>query len=249
MASRRSSGAYTRRVIRTGTIEKARQGRKHHILPNGTGYWRNGLITSPAQDALGPQAFLVEQDPSTIIEPHFHLQNEFQVVVEGNGFLGRHVVEPVRVHYAGAHTGYGPITAGSRGLSYFTLRARMDPGAQFLPGARHKMQKGQKRHLLGQAHTPSSVAGLVTAQTEQLELWEPQPDGIGAWALRAGRNATAAMPGSHGASRYLLIIGGVLVLNGERLPRFATAFVPPQENPMLRAGTEGMELLVLQFPI
>ena len=249
MAWPRSNDAYTRRVIRTGTIEKARQARKHHILPNGTGYWRNGVITSPAQDALAPQAFLVEQDPDTIIEPHFHQENEFQVVVEGNGFLGRHVVEPVRVHYAGAYTGYGPITAGAKGLSYFTLRARMDPGAQFLPGARDKMQKAPKRHLLAKAHTPSAVAGLVTAQAEKLELWEPQPDGIGAWMLRTGRNGAAAMPGQLGASRYLLVIGGVLVLNGESLPRFATAFVSSEENPVLRAGHEGMELLVLQFPI
>ena len=45
-------------MIRTGTLEKARTERRHHVLPNGTGYWRNGLIASPAQDAVAPQAFL-----------------------------------------------------------------------------------------------------------------------------------------------------------------------------------------------
>lgn len=249
MAWRPSSGAYTRRVIHTGTIEKARKAREHHILPNGTGYWRNALITSPTQDAIAPQAFLVEQDPNTIIEPHFHQQNEFQVVVEGNGFLGRHVVEPVSVHYAGAHTGYGPISAGPKGLSYFTLRARMDPGAQFLPGARDKMLKGPKRHLLAKACAPSVVADLPSARAESLELWEAHPDGIGAWMLRSGRHGSVALPGQQRASRYLLVIGGVVVVNGESLPRFATAFISPQENPTLHAGTEGMELLVLQFPI
>jgi hypothetical protein len=57
--------------------------------------WRNGLIASPPEDAVAPQAFLVEQDPGTVIEPHFHLENEFQVMVGGSGSLGRHVVEPV----------------------------------------------------------------------------------------------------------------------------------------------------------
>src|SRR5947209_4589797 len=109
-------------MIRTGTFERARAERRHHILPNGTGFWRTGLITSPAQERVSPQAFLVEQDPDSVIEPHFHLENEFQVMVAGSGSLGRHPVEPVSVHYAGAHTGYGPIASGSDGLSYFTLR-------------------------------------------------------------------------------------------------------------------------------
>jgi hypothetical protein len=235
-------------VIRTGTLEKAREGRKHHVLPNGTGYWRNGLITSPAEGALAPQAFLVEQDPQTVIEPHFHQENEFQVVVEGNGFLGRHVVEPVRVHYAGAHTGYGPITAGPQGLSYFTLRARTDPGAQFLPGARDRMQKGPKRHLLGAAVRPAPDLS-TRIHPEIVDFWPAQPDGIGAWMLRLGPNGAASMPGVAGASRYLLIIGGVLELDGQHLPRFATAFISTHGVPMLRAGRHGVEVLVLQFPI
>jgi len=233
-------------VIRTGTLEQARQGRKHHILPNGTGYWRNGLITSPAEAAVSPQAFLVEQDPGTLIEPHFHQENEFQVVVAGTGFLGRHVVEPVRVHYAGAHTGYGPITAGTHGLSYFTLRAKSDPGAQFLPGARDRMQKGPKRHLLGRAHrplAPSELTALREAQT--IELWEPQPDGIGAWMLRVPPDCLASAP-PQTSSRFLLVSGGALQLKGEILPRFATAFL--DEASEMRAGEEGLELLVLQFP-
>lgn len=244
-------------MICTGTLEKAREGRRHLVLPNGTGYWRNGLITTPpgaavsppAESALAPQAFLVEQDPGTTIEPHFHQENEFQVVVEGDGFLGRHAVEPVRVHYAGAHTGYGPVTAGPKGLSYFTLRARTDPGAQFLPGARDKMPKGPRRHLLARAWPPLPAADLAAgAGSEAMELWEPQPDGIGAWMLRVAPNRAASAPGRAGASRYLLVIGGALIMNGERLPRFAAIFISNNETPALCAAKEGVELLVLQFP-
>jgi hypothetical protein len=245
-------------VIRTGTLEKAREGRRHLVLPNGTGYWRNGLITAPpdaavspaAQGAPAPQAFLVEQDPGTTIEPHFHQENEFQVVVEGNGFLGRQAVEPVRVHYAGANTGYGPVIAGPKGLSYFTLRARSDPGAQFLPGARDRMPKGPKRHLLARAWPPLPAADLgANGGSEAMELWESQPDGIGAWVLRVAPNRAASVPSLASASRYLLVIGGALVMNGERLPRFAAIFISNHETPALCAAEEGLELLVLQFPV
>jgi hypothetical protein len=236
-------------MIRTGTLEKARAERRHHILPNGTGYRRNGLIASPPEDAVAPQAFLVEQDPGTVIEPHFHLENEFQVIVAGSGSLGRHAVEPLSVHYAGAHTGYGPITAGSDGLSYFTLRARMDSGAQFLPGARDRMQRVPKRQLLGHPVRPSEASHLAARrEAEVITVIELQADGIAAWILRIPRAGTAAAPVHPGGGRFLLVIGGALELNGERLPRLATAFFSADEPaPQLRAGNEGLEVLVLQF--
>jgi hypothetical protein len=233
-------------MIRTGTLEKARAARRHLILPNGTGYWRNGLIASPPEESIAPQAFLVEQDADSVIEPHFHVENEFQVIVAGSGSLGRDAVEPVLVHYAGGHTGYGPITAGRDGLSYFTLRARMDPGAHFLPGARDKMQRVPKRHLLGQRVRPLNSAA---SKAEVLSVIEPQADGIAAWLLRVPPEGSAAAPLHPGGGRYLLVIGGVLALNGERLPRFAAAFLSAEERAApLRAGNEGLEVLVLQFP-
>jgi hypothetical protein len=241
---------YGSRMIRIGTLENARAERRHHVLPNGTGYWRNSLIASPAEDAVAPQAFLVEQDPGTVIEPHFHLENEFQVMVAGTGSLGRHAVGPVGVHYAGAHTGYGPITAGSGGLSYFTLRARMDIGAQFLPGARDKMQRVPKRHRLGQPVRPCEAADLAALrEVEIVTVLEPEADGIAAWMLRLPAGVAAAAPAHPGGGRFLLVIGGVLELKGERLARFATVFVSAEEPaPPLRAGDEGLEVLVLQFP-
>jgi redox-sensitive bicupin YhaK (pirin superfamily) len=237
-------------MIRTGTLEKARVERRHHILPNGTGYWRNGLIASPPEEPVSPQAFLVEQDPGTVIEPHFHLENEFQVMVAGNGSLGRHAVEPVSVHYAGAHTGYGPITAGSDGLHYFTLRSRMDSGAQFLPGARDKMQRIPKRHRLGNPVRPSQASELAARrEPEVVTVLEPDTDGIAAWMLRIPAGRTSAAPVHPGGGRFLLVIGGLLELNGEPLPRLSTAFVSADESvPPLRSGREGLEVLVLQFP-
>jgi hypothetical protein len=188
-------------MIRTGTLELARANRRHLHLANGTGYWRSDLIVAGdySDGHWRPQAFLVEQDADSEILPHFHEENEFQVVVEGDGEFGRHPVRPVMVHYAGRHTGYGPIKSGAHGLWYFSLRAVSDPGARFLPEARKDMEKGPKRQLLG-------------------ETIEPQPDGIAAWVLRQ------PMPAPVGAARFYVVLSGDIAWQGSRLPRLAVAF-------------------------
>lgn len=188
-------------MIRTGTLEQAQANRRHLRLANGTGYWRSNVIATEG-DANGtwrPQAFLVEQDPDSVILPHFHEENEFQVFVDGDGTMGRNAVRPVTVHYAGRHTGYGPIAAGSHGLWYFSLRAVADPGARFLPEARERMEKGPKRHLMG-------------------ATIEPQPDGIAAWVL------TKPVPPPDGAARFYVVLSGDIAWQGTRLPRLAVAF-------------------------
>ena len=85
------------------------------------------VFTPPAPGEIRPpQAFLVEQEPNAIVHPHFHFVDQFQVVVDGGGRIGRHDVGPIMAHFAGACTGYGPITPGDGGLKYFTLRASAD---------------------------------------------------------------------------------------------------------------------------
>jgi hypothetical protein len=69
-------------------------------------------------------------------------QRMFQVIVSGDGTLGTHAVRPCSVHFARAHTPYGPITAGPNGLSWLTIRARRDAeGAQFLPEKRDQLEQ------------------------------------------------------------------------------------------------------------
>src|SRR4051812_29044816 len=92
-------------MIRCATITGEQANRRHVTLANGTGYWRSDLLISAEGDSPAPQAFKIEQDPGTVIRPHFHAQDQFQVVAEGGGTLGRHAVAPIHVHYASRHTG------------------------------------------------------------------------------------------------------------------------------------------------
>ena len=188
-------------MIRIGTLEEGNTNRSKFTLANGTGYFKSNFIASPPGESIAPQSFLVEQDADSVILPHFHLQNEFQIVVQGGGSFGRHPVRPLSVHYAGAHTGYGPITAGAEGLWYFTLRPRMDSGAKFLPKCRDEMQKGPKRQLLGGPLAVSEDCSSATAARCE-EAFPPQPDGIGSWMLRIPPDASIA------ARRYAVTISG-----------------------------------------
>jgi len=238
-------------MVHSATLEGEQANRRHLTLANGTGYWRSDLILSSEHDSPAPQAFLIQQDPNTVIRPHFHMQDQFQVVAEGGGTLGRHAVAPINVHYASRHTGYGPITAGDRGLSYFTLRAVTTPHAYFLPESREQMQSLPKRNLLGPSVALSdSVTRCARAQITVETLIEPQSNGVAAWLLRVPPKATLAPP-EHAArgDRFYLVGEGVLYALGRRLPRFATAFVSADERDLeLVAGEEGLEVLALQFP-
>jgi hypothetical protein len=236
-------------MIRTGTPGEAAANRRKLTLANGTGYFKSEFIASPFGEALAPQSFLVEQDPDSVILPHFHLQNEFQVVVKGSGEFGRHKVRPLSVHYAGAHTGYGPITAGPGGLWYFTLRPAMDQGALFLPEARDRMQKVPKRHLMGR---PLAIGEDCSRRSESSceEALPPQADGIGGWLLRIPPEGALAAPAlANGLGRFYVIVSGRARVTGALLGLLATVFVTPDEEPVeVRAGAEGAEVLVLQFP-
>jgi quercetin dioxygenase-like cupin family protein len=228
-------------VIATGTLEAGRSNRRHLVLANGTGYWRTDLIGRPGGDKQAPQAFLVEQDPGSVILPHFHERDQFQVVVDGSGSLGRHEVRPISVHYASRHTGYGPITAGPDGLWYFSLRALTDPGARFLPEEREKLERGPKLNLL---------ADPVTQGDARLEeVIAPRPDGIAAWMLRLAPGARLEPPAHAGGPRYYVVVSGEMLVDAALLPRLATVFVSAGETRFkASAGGAGLEALALQYP-
>lgn len=73
-------------------------------------------------DEEGPNARVVELEPNAVIQAHYHTQNQWQIVVEGNGRIGDEEIEPYGVHFTEENTTYGPIVAGEDGLTFLTLR-------------------------------------------------------------------------------------------------------------------------------
>lgn len=211
-----------------------------------------GEASQPPGSAPGPQSFLVEQSPHWTLPTHFHLQNQFQVFIAGGGLLGKHTVEPVTIHYASAHSGYGPLQSGNQGISYFTLRAHSDVGAWYLPEAREQLNTRIKKQ---QAHaTPSTRIDLAGLQALAAPLEEtliaPDAGGMAAWLVRLPPSRRVASPpgSAQSGGRFYVVSQGDIYVSDVLMSAWATVFVSPDETLDIQAGSQGAEVFVLQFP-
>ena len=217
---------------------------KEVVRPDGVGRQRN-YLGAAGTIGNGPQAFLVERPyAGARIEPHFHDVDQFQVVVAGDGRMGKKPVRPVTFQYADAYTPYGPIVGNGEGISFFTLRPVASGGHFSMPGNRHRMPCRAGRNIAG-GFAPRAVApGVVLEEA----LLPAESDGVAAhgWHLGAGASMTG-LP-SHAGGQYYLVCEGGLVEDGRVLPRHSLLHIGPGEAaPRLAAGPDGASVLMLQF--
>jgi hypothetical protein len=195
-----------------------------------------------------PYATLVEEDGVT--RPHFHRADQFQIVVGGSGHFGKHPVEPVTIHYTDAYTPYGPIRPGKAGISFFTLRARQDPG--FFPMPESRLEKGRPT---GRGVT---VAGLPAAQGTReggeagrvVDAIPEHADGLSAYSVSIQPGAVYQAPDpSRGGGQYLIVVAGSVTAGEKSLPARSVGFVDTEDPPFrVRAGDEGAQVVLAQFP-
>lgn len=239
-------------MIMAKSITEARTNCEHLVHGEGRESWVFRFFKATAATPEHPVAFLVDKKPSSVIAPHFHEVNQFQVIVGGYGKLGKQEVKPFVLHYTNGFTGYGPIIAEDEGLSFFTLRNRFDPGgARFFPEGRSFMQPARKRHRVSKHLVLSDDEALKSRTCEVLETAiEPEDDGLAAWFLRAvpGTKTHAPSPAG-GGGQYLIVARGTLWYDGEAFPELSCVYVPADSEPMaLEAASEGLEVLIAQFP-
>lgn len=202
------------------------------------------MIATRLSVGNGAQAFLVEQNPNWVTPSHFHLEQQFQVVVAGEGSIGRHAARPFMVHYAAAETGYGPITAGPDGIAYLTLRAMADTGAWYLhkPGSRERMRPGLKRE---QAHASPATEASLPLEV----LIAPRSDGLAAHMMRLPEGASITLPAdADDGGRFYVCTRGSVRAGACSLDALGVMFAAAGEIPSIVAGPEGADVLVLQFP-
>ena len=206
-----------------------------------------------------PQGFLVDQPAGTVTRPHFHETNQFQVFVAGSGRFGKKPAAPFTVQYASGHTPYGPIVAGDKGVTYFTLRQRWDPGAKYMPEMRERLQRGRQRQALV-ADLPVQNAQALAQRTDNdtLCFLGPEDDGLLGALLSVAPNGSAYIPDpGAGAGQYHVVVAGSMHAglsqtdgDGEQLlDRFSCQYAFADDAPFcVVAGGDGLQLLVLRFP-
>ena len=227
--------------------------RIQRTLPNGHFGWRTDFIQRPEDKSIDtPMAFLAEGTPHRLLRVHFHIVDQFQVMYNGSGTLGKNAVAPGAVHFSRAYTPYGPISYSDKGLGFITLRAHRDPGAQYLPENREVLDQVKNR-------TPWQVTAFPDFNLDVGERGVAMKaldavkanDGLAAFSVKMNAGAKAYAPDpSKGDGQYILVMKGSVVHQGEIKKDLAIIWVGKNEGPFqLVAGPEGMEGLILNFPI
>lgn len=229
--------------------EDAKVGRTERQVPTGTA-WRTNFIDPDPQNPATPQAFLVEGTPGRVIKPHFHDYDQYQVIVSGDGLMGKHQLTVNAVHYSRAHTPYGPILFGE-GMGFLTLRAVKDGGAQYLddPEKRSKLDAINNRHPFQVTEAPKFEAVKAGASLHTFNVIKDE-QGLSSHSMSVAPNARAMAPDPADTNgQYLIVVRGSLLYQGREYKALTVAFVKPEEGRLeLTAGAEGLDVLVLNFP-
>jgi hypothetical protein len=206
-----------------------------------------GISTDRKPAQRGGQAFLNEFVPGHVIKPHFHVVDQFQIVVKGSATLGKHLLRPVAIHYTDAYTPYGPIVVQDEGMAFFNFRSRVDPGAQFMPEFRDRMPRTAGRTLYGDIRL--QLGAETGCATRMDAIVEQQDDGLGVYEILAAPNARLKDDLIQGGLRFDLVIDGTLQCEGSSLPRDSVVLGDPGDVLRgRRAGPEGLHLLQCQLP-
>jgi hypothetical protein len=210
----------------------------------------------PQAGALYPMAFLVEKEAGAIVRPHFHAADQFQIVVQGGGRLGRHDIGTVAVHYTDSWSAYGPIVAADEGVSWFTLRNTWDAGAQYMPAARSRLREARARHQHRESTcgplAPWSAGDLGRLDAAESVTEMETADGMGSWRFRLPptAQATGLQPGNGGGQFWVVLAGTASCDGSPLLPVESCVFVGPDDAGLpIVAGPDGAELVCVQFPM
>lgn len=231
------------------SYEDVKAQRKERQVPTGTA-WRTNFIGPDENDPSAPQAFLVEGTTGRVIKPHYHDHDQYQVIVSGDGVLGKHELQVNAVHFSRRHTPYGPIVFG-QGMGFLTLRAERDAGAQYLddPEKRTKLTSLDDRKPWQVTELPKFEPVKSDAAMHAFtELKDEQ--GLAGFSISVAPNAKTLAPDPANTNgQYLIIVRGSLIYEGREYKALSVAFVKPNEGAFeLVAGADGVNVTVLNFP-
>ncbi len=186
---------------------------------------------------------------------HFHMRDQFQVVVEGEFKLGRHELSPYCIHFSRAYTPYGPLVPKNGGeYSFIVMRAHLDKGAQYISDQMDQLRAVPDRQPWQVSSrvnfpVPQSRAGLGDVALQAVpDVKDDQ--GLAAYTLIMKPDATTNAPDpAHGDGQYLVVVKGSLWHDNKEHKSYTLVFIKPEDGPyQIHAGAEGLEAIVLNFP-
>jgi len=234
-----------------------REDRIHVVRDNETETWRSDFTDRKPEV---PQLLLVQQEvPGSQILPHFHGIDQFQVFMDGNGRLGNHAIAPISIHYTNAWTGYGPIVAGEKGMSYYVMRPGFDSlGSQYVhvPESRQYIKRGPKRFLLAENISRKSKEDLRRLSGIEIERAidvGAEDKDAGVFAHVVSIAPTSSFTGSDprlGGGQVMLVLEGSLTYEGKQMGERAAIAITSEEDPVtVSSGAEGVQILYLQYAL
>ena len=197
-----------------------------------------------------PQAYLVEQPADSTVAPHFHDTNQFQLFVHGHGRFGKISVDGLMVHYAGAHTPYGPIVAEADGVHYLTLRNSWDSGAKIMPKSRAMLRKVKRVHRMATDFAAAPAQCLLSCDVSERDLIGLEDDGLGVrqYDIGAGQSCQLGFALA-GAGAYAFVLAGDIIYEGDLLETQSLIHRAANEGALdVVAGDAGATVIFLQFP-
>lgn len=245
-------------MIRCATRVEAALSRRHYVSPHGAeadvetyiGVNKALLgdtISLGPSDELSPNAYRVCQMPGAELRPHYHQADQFQLFVAGSGRIGTHAVAAVTVHFASAHSPYGPIVAGPCGMEYLTLRRRFDPGAQWMPEHAQRLRAIEGRVHRSVTSAPLDRQSVTDAAPGQSRVTPVIQDEL-ACACLVDLGPAAFWRAPIAADGFVYVLFGQVQFEGRSMPADACLFASRDEGALgLATGGAPARLLLLQF--
>ena len=229
--------------------EEVKHTRTSRMREDGKSTARTDFIVPPADNLTSPQAFLSEQSSFRHLRTHFHHNDQFQIFVEGGGTNASHVIQPFQVHFTRKHTPYGPINANELGCKFLTLRRQKDPGAQYLPESREKLESFELRNpwqVTGKVAFPEVGSGVKRRPVDGVH----DENGLDAQAITMEPNAKGFGPdASTSSGQYIAVLGGSLIYEEKEYGAISLVWLDAAEGAFpLQAGAKGLNAVALNFP-
>ena len=184
---------------------------------------------------------------------HYHAVDQFQVVIDGKGKLGRHDLSPYCVHFSRAYTPYGPLVSdAAAGFTFFVLRPQYAEASYYLPkslGLLRQVPDRQPWQITRPVSFPTLSPGTADVVLQEIAGMTNE-QGLAAHTLSMKPNAKTSAPDpSQGGGQYLVVVKGSVLHDKKEHKAPALVFAKPGEGPyQVHAGAAGLEALVLSFP-